>query len=164
MLVNHPHMPPMLHLSLIQGQAMSHLNFTLSLTMALPQCRIFALTLSPPLWRILSFNLPQFKCILKSKWEPGNQSLTWKSRQETSLANIELYPLLIKIVRGWKAELCSLVTVNNNLGYLLRISLGLKMRSIPLLLCLTVPKIYGKCQHQLILIPVDYVAHPGLQF
>ncbi len=141
MLVDHPHLPPMLHLFLIQGQAMSHLNFTLSLTMTLPQCHIFALAQFPHIGQILSFHLPQFKCILKSNCEPGNHSLTWTSGQETSLAKINIYPLLIKIAREWQAELYSLVTVNNNLGYLLWISLVLKMRSSEMVLC---PILWGR--------------------
>jgi hypothetical protein len=46
----------------------------------------------------------------------------------------------------------------------LRISLVLMKRSITQLLLSTVPKIYGICQHQSILIPVDYITLPGLKF
>jgi hypothetical protein len=116
MMVDHHHMLLMLHLSLIQGQAMSHLNFTLSLMTTLPQCHIFALALFLHIGRILSFHLLQLRCILKNKWEPGNWSLTGKSTVETLLGKINLYPLLIKIVRERNAELCSVVTTNSNLG------------------------------------------------
>jgi hypothetical protein len=67
-----------------------------------------------------------------------------------------LYPLPIEIVREWEIALHSPIAENN--GYLLRIILVLKMRSITQLLPLTVPKINGICQHQLILTSVDYVA------
>ncbi len=65
-------------------------------------------------------------------------------------------------MREWKTVLCTLIAANN--GYLLPISLVLMKRSIIQLLLPTVPKIYGICQHQSILIPVDYIALPGLKF
>jgi hypothetical protein len=73
MLVIHPHMLLTLHSSLIQGQATSHLNSMLSLMMIFLQCNIFALARSHHIGRTLYIPLPQFRCILKSKWEPGNQ-------------------------------------------------------------------------------------------
>jgi hypothetical protein len=158
------HLLLMLHLPLIQGQAVSHINFTLSSMTTLPQCHIFALALYLYIGWILSFHLPQLRCILKSMLEPGNLSLTWILTAETSLRKINHYLLLIKIARETNAELCCLVKTNNNLKYLLQISLVLKKRSIPLLLCLTVLKIYGTCQHQSILIPVDYLTQPEPQF
>ncbi len=61
----------------------------------------------------------------------------------------------------WETALCSLIAANN--GYLLRISLVLKMRSITQSRLPTVPTINGICHHQPILIPVDYVTLPGLK-
>ncbi len=76
MLVAHPHTLLTLHLSLIQGLATSHLNYTLSLMMILPRCHIFALARSHRIGRTLYVPVPWFRCILKSKLEPGNQFQT----------------------------------------------------------------------------------------
>jgi hypothetical protein len=52
----------------------------------------------PPHWADLVYiPLPRFRCILKSKWEPGNQVQTWKQIKETSQAKINLCVLPIKM-------------------------------------------------------------------
>ena len=162
MLVANPHMLLTLHLSLIQGLATSHLNSTLSSMMILPRCHIFALARSHRIGRTLYVPLPQFRCILKSKLEPGNQFRTWKQRKETSQANLKLYPLPIKIVREGETVLHNLITAKNR--YLLRMSRELIQRSITQLLLQTVPTINGICHHQSILKPVDCVACLELKF
>jgi hypothetical protein len=162
MLVNRPCMPLTLHLSLIQGLATSHLNSTLSLMMIFPYCHIFALAWSHCIGRTLYVPLPQFRCILKNKWEPGNQFRTWKQREETSRANLKFYLLPIKIVRELETVLHNLIAGNN--GYLLWISLVLIQRSITQLLLPTVPTINGICHHQSILKLVDCVACLELKF
>jgi len=156
MLVAHPHTLLTMHLSLIQGLATSHLNPTLSSMMILPRCHIFALALSHRIGRTLHVPLPQFRCILKSKLEPGNQFRTWKQRKENSQANLKLYSLPIKIVMEWEIVLRNLIAAKN--GYLLRISRELIQRSITQLLLPTVSTINGICHPQSILKLVDCAA------
>ena len=69
-----------------------------------------------------------------------------------------------KITDSTYTQMRGLCHNKNQSQNLLRISQVSMKRSITQLLFPTVPKIYGICQHQSILIPVDYVALPGLIF
>ncbi len=42
------------------------------------ECNIFALAWSHHIGQTLCIPLPRFRCIMKSRWEPGNQFWTWK--------------------------------------------------------------------------------------